>query len=135
MILYIDTNSKIEIILRLKKGKSIVAESVIRAERSQAEKLLPGIIGLLKENKSVLADLAGIEVNDGSVINNDQTGSFTSLRIGVVTANALAYGLGIPVRNSAGKCKKSGKISLVEPRYSAGPSISVKKPVKSHDGA
>jgi hypothetical protein len=44
----------------------------------------------LKKAKLKLKNLQGIEVEN-------QGGSFTSLRIGVATANALGFALGIPV--------------------------------------
>jgi len=60
-------------------------------------------------------------------------GSFTGLRIGISVANALGYGLGIPVVSATGddwimKCiqqKHSGKVVL--PMYGADPHITEQK--------
>jgi len=124
MILYINTtqNNLIEIAVK-NKGKFVCVKK-FKSERTQAEKLLPAIEKLLKANKLKLKDLKGIEVENGG-------DSFTSLRIGVVTANALAYALGIAVAGSNGKSKtiKSGKIifKVIEPIYNREPDITVKK--------
>lgn len=122
MILYIDTASNTDIYLALKKGENALFELREPAERAQSEKLLPLIDKILKNSKLKLSDLTAIEVNSNG-------GSFTSLRIGVVTANALAYGLGVPVVgvNKKDVLKKAG-ISIVEPKYSASPQITIKKP-------
>ena len=67
----------------------------IKAERSQAEKLLPAIEALIKREQASWKKIKLICVND-------EGGSFTSLRIGVLTANALAYALGIPIKAMSG---------------------------------
>ena len=54
-----------------------------------SEKLLPLINKLLKKTKKTLADLKGIVAVKGP-------GRFSAVRIGVVTANSLAYALRIP---------------------------------------
>ncbi len=103
MLLYIDTtfNDKIEIALfsQMNKKYSLLSRKEIPANRQQSEKLLPGIINLLKKNSSDFKDLKMIAVSN-------EGGSFTSLRIGVVTANALAYALGIKVRAAILKNKE-----------------------------
>jgi len=123
MILYINTASPEEIILALREGKRVVAQKKIKAPRRQGEKLLPSIAALLAAQKIRLSALKKIVVvNHG--------GSFTSLRIGVITANALAYSLGIPVEaeDQAGKkdsrgLKKFGRYSLAVPAYDRPPEI------------
>ncbi len=57
---------------------------------AQSEELLPEIDKLLAKNKVKLKDLKGIIVVCGP-------GSYTGLRVGISAANALAYGLGIPI--------------------------------------
>lgn len=122
MILFIDTTSNKDIFLALTDGKDLITELREPSERLQAELLLPLIEKLLKQNKVKLADLDGIEVNNHG-------GSFTSLRIGVVTANALAFALGIPVIGIDKKdVKKKKGISIIEPKYSFEPQITMKKP-------
>lgn len=51
---------------------------------------------LLTKNKLAYVDLTGIIVFEGP-------GSFTGLRIGVSVANALAYGLKIPIASAGGE--------------------------------
>lgn len=90
MILYIDTSNNKDIILTLMNGKSI-KKAKIKAEFQQCELLLASIDSFLAKNKVKLNDLTEIQVKN--------TGEgFTSLRIGIVTANALGYALGIPVK-------------------------------------
>ncbi|MFH0973018.1 MAG: hypothetical protein V1768_03475 [Patescibacteria group bacterium] len=89
----------------------------------QAEKLLPAIDKLLKKNKIKLSDIKKIQVEN-------QGGSFTALRIGVVTANALGYALGIPVEGTqklenrqqitdSRNQKSKNNFSVVEPIYTS----------------
>ncbi len=115
MILSIDTIDNVNILLKLEDGGKIL-ESKISAERTQGEKLLPAINNLLKSAKKSLKDLKEIKVADTG-------GSFTSLRIGVATANALAFALNIPVIGFSGhKIEKDGLI-IVEPEYDREPDI------------
>jgi tRNA threonylcarbamoyladenosine biosynthesis protein TsaB len=116
MILFIDTTNSQAMEIGLKQGKEVLASIKIAVERTQAEKLLPEIAKLLKLNQLQLKDLESIEVNNDG-------GSFTSLRIGVATANALGFALGIPVQDMSGSAKKVGDISIVEPLYDQEPDI------------
>lgn len=68
----------------------ILAKKVWRARTHQSEELLPAIDKLLKQNKVLPKNLGLIIVNTGP-------GSFTGTRVGVATANALSFGLNIPV--------------------------------------
>lgn len=101
MILYIDTTLKDKIFLALLKEENkvfqIISLKEFGAYRQQAEKLLPNIEKLLQGEKLKPPDLKKIVVNNYG-------GSFTSLRIGVINANALAFALKIPVL--AGSLKK-----------------------------
>ena len=119
MILSIDTTSQSEVIIQLREENRIIAESKFKAARQQAEKLLPAIDKLLHKQKLKLSVLTKIEVAN-------QGDSFTALRIGVITANALAYALKIPVvakTKCQGRKKKFGKYSIVEPIYNHEPII------------
>ena len=126
MTLYINTVSAEEILIALNDGEKIIVQKKISAPRRQAEKLLPAIETLLKKQKIKLSQLKKIVVAN-------QGGSFTSLRIGVITANALAYALGIPVEaepQGQPTNKKFGIYSLVEPLYDREPNIGVSKKSK-----
>jgi len=118
MTLYINTVTNNEIILSLASGEKTIAFKKISADRQQAEKLLPAIDKLITETGKKLKAIKKIVVAD-------QGGSFTSLRIGVLTANALAYALHIPVMGESGKKsqKKVAGLTLVAPIYSAEPNI------------
>lgn len=96
MRLYIDTSNSEQIHIKL--GEKEVHEEA-RAEKSQ--KLLPTIDRLLKEINKSSRDITEIEVNLGP-------GSFTGLRVGISTANALGWALQVPV---------NGKLGLAEPVY------------------
>lgn len=129
MILFINTASYDEIIISLlsASGQKIKAKK-FKAPRQQAEKLLPAVAKLLLSINKELKDLTKIQV----VVTG---GSFTSLRIGVVTANALAYALSIPVeavstegeilKNQA--AKKFANHIIVTPQYDREPNIGIKK--------
>ena len=121
MILKIDTTQKDNIIISIKSSNKMLATKKIEARYSQAEKLLPFIEEVLKENNILLSNIKKIEViNKGE----EKTG-FTSLRIGVITANALAFALGVPVEGNKGRelNKKKYKFKIVKPIYHKKPNI------------
>lgn len=127
MILHINTTSTDNVEVIIKDGATILDKKIVSAHRAQAEELLPLIDDILKKNKISLDEIKKIQVvNDG-----DEASSFTALRIGVVTANALGYALGIPVEGTNRKkdklVKKNVKFSIVEPKYNKGPNITKKK--------
>lgn len=115
MKLYISTASHVSIILELRSGKSVVARKECEAAHRQAEKLLPEIEAMLVKTKKNLKDIEQI------IVENKGEG-FTALRIGVATANALSYGLGVAI-STPGK----GRTRLVSPEYSKEPTITKKK--------
>ncbi len=140
MILYINTVSKDEMIIALRVGKNSAAVKKgapnkntarsdaikkVKVNHNQAEKLLPALETFLKAREVKLGDLKKIVVAS-------RGGSFTSLRIGVITANALAYALKIPVvaeEKTVRKNKKFGRYSIVEPDYDREPNIGAPKSV------
>lgn len=123
MILSIDTSKGDLIEVVLKKGGKVVARKTFPARRAQAERLLPAIERLLRGKKIGLDKITKIRVAD-----DGEAAGFTSLRIGVVTANALAYALGVPVQAASGKKGKSAKgIKVVEPKYNREPNITMKR--------
>ncbi|MFA5887006.1 MAG: tRNA (adenosine(37)-N6)-threonylcarbamoyltransferase complex dimerization subunit type 1 TsaB [Patescibacteria group bacterium] len=123
MTLYINTTSHEEIIIALRDNEKTIVQKKFKAPRQQAEKLLPAIAKLLQDQKVKLQALKKIIVAN-------QGGSFTSLRIGVITANALAYALKIPVEaepKTKLKNKKFAVYSIVEPLYDREPTIGAPK--------
>lgn len=106
-----------------------IAKYVWEAHRELADSLHAKIKVLLDKNKTSLKDLTGIIVFTGE-------GSFTGLRIGTATANALAYGLNIPVVAGEGEkwieqglidINKSKPGEYVIPKYSSAPNITKPK--------
>ena len=66
------------------------------AHRELSTTLLATIRDELQREHATFADLQGIVVFRGP-------GSFTGLRIGITTANAMSYGLAIPIVGSEGE--------------------------------
>jgi len=123
MILIIDTSDNKVIKLFLEENNKTVKKKTIIADRQQAEKLLPAIELLLKSAKADLKEIEKIKVAH-------KGNSFTSLRIGVLTANALAYALGVRVETleiSKNKVKKLKDFNIVIPEYNSDPDIKIKK--------
>jgi tRNA A37 threonylcarbamoyladenosine modification protein TsaB len=123
MDLYIDTSKKEIIGLSIQKeGKNVVSLGV-EASQAQAEKLLPALDKIL--------DSAGLQKQDlNKIVVSDSGDSFTALRIGIVTANALAFALNIPVENPKGERLRLDKINIVQPKYSSEPKITKSKKKK-----
>jgi tRNA threonylcarbamoyl adenosine modification protein YeaZ len=119
MILLIDTTKANLIKLGLRQGGSIIEAIEVDTNRNQAELLLPQIEKLLKKRHLTLKDLEAIEVANGE-------GSFSSLRLGIVTANALGYALGIPVQDDSGLAKKTAGLAVIDPIYDGEPNIGKK---------
>ena len=123
----------------------LVAKSRIKAKYQQSEKLLKTIDKLLKTCGKVQRTLDLSQIKAIVVVNGP--GPFTATRIGVATANALAYGLNIPVvgikasefKNideliKKGECLsdkqiayRTSKLNIVEPFYDKEPSITKSK--------
>lgn len=118
MILYIDTTPDNLIELGLKDGQTLIAKKKFSCRRAQAEMLLPAIEAMLKAKKIKLKQIKKIEVAN-------RGGSFTSLRIGVVTANALACALGIPAAGIGEKDVR--RLKVVKPYYDRELEITAKK--------
>jgi tRNA threonylcarbamoyladenosine biosynthesis protein TsaB len=122
MNLYIDTSENKIIKLALIQDGQTVHKLEIPSEFSQAEKLLPAIEELMKKGD--------IGINDIKMIRVADTGEgFTSLRIGIVTANALGYALGIPVLSAKDRenAKNKNDFDVVSPKYDKEPNITEKK--------
>lgn len=85
----IDTSTGVAVSLA-RPGHVLAARSV-SAANVHAEQLMPLVSEVMAESGHALADLAGIVVGIGP-------GPFTGLRVGIVTAQTLAYVLDVPVR-------------------------------------
>ncbi|HET7724003.1 MAG TPA: tRNA (adenosine(37)-N6)-threonylcarbamoyltransferase complex dimerization subunit type 1 TsaB [Propionibacteriaceae bacterium] len=85
----IDTSTGVAVSLA-RPGHVLAARSVSTAN-VHAEQLMPLVSEVMAESGHALADLAGIVVGIGP-------GPFTGLRVGIVTAQTLAYVLDVPVR-------------------------------------
>lgn len=88
-ILAIDTASSVSSVAVASEGK-LQAEVTVEAGRTHSETLLSHIEGALSFAGVERSALRGVAVSIGP-------GSFTGLRIGLATAKAIAYGLGIPL--------------------------------------
>lgn len=126
MILFINTATDDKEI-NLIKNKKIIKKIIFQKRFGEAENLLLMIDKLLKEEKARIKNLKRIVVVKGP-------GNFTSLRIGILIANILAYTLKIPVYgikldelDGLLSLKfKSRKIEFVSPFYGKEPSITLK---------
>jgi tRNA threonylcarbamoyladenosine biosynthesis protein TsaB len=111
MELLIDTVSS-PVRIGITDANRVVARDEWPADRQLAETLATRIDQLLKSNGKTFADLTHIRVHAGptSALSASpaprapagKPGGFTTLRIGIVTANALAYALGVPIRGVVG---------------------------------
>lgn len=99
MILIIDSCQEEKIAL---KSQKFFREKKINGRKS--EKLLTTIAQLIKKEKNSLEKISGIIVNSGP-------GHYTSTRIGVSVANALAFAFKIPI---AGVKKPKNFFDLIE---------------------
>jgi tRNA threonylcarbamoyladenosine biosynthesis protein TsaB len=82
-------------------GETQLAYEVWEAHRRLAETIHNKIRALLKVQSKELKNVQGVVVYKGP-------GSFTGLRIGVSVANALAYGLSVPVIGANGAWIENG---------------------------
>ena len=112
MILAIDTTDKNVMKLSLKASDGLVlAETESAYGLRESQELLLAVEKLLKSISKKLSDLKSIEVANGS-------GGFSNLRLGIATANALAYALGIPLSDQYGHKKQlPPDLEIVTPEY------------------
>lgn len=87
--LALDTSTDISSIA-ISDGAEILGEHNFRHHMDLSQRLMPNIMNLLKDSKLAMSDIEAVGVSLGP-------GSFTGLRIGVVTAKTLAQTLGIPI--------------------------------------
>ncbi len=131
MYLYINTALDKMVLALIDKDGNILKLNKIAAKYQQSEKLLVNIHKLVGKN---LKKLKGIIAVKGP-------GSFTALRIGVTTANTLAWSLQIPVvdveldngsdkeliKEGFNKLLKIKKFKFILPAYGQEPNISKPK--------
>lgn len=138
MILIIDTSDDVSFTLALANVNGVlVYAKKINGQFIQAEKLLPELEKVLQKNKVKLENLSGVAVVKGP-------GGFTAIRIGVNTANTLAYALNIPVvglltkefnnlnmlsKISSAKLKKAKQNTMIRPFYGREPNITKSKKI------
>lgn len=138
MYLYINTANGNDIVLALltQQGQFLKFKK-IKAQYKQSEKLLREIDKLgtkIKGFKDLKKSIKGIIVIKGP-------GSFTALRIGLTTANTMAWGLNLPIvglmlnenidekeliLKGYNKIKKLKKFKAVMPEYGREPNITIK---------
>lgn len=127
--LFINTTKDHSIEITVRDNLKIIVRKKILAPYAQAEKLLPLIDGIFKKNNLSFKDIKKIKVSNSG-------GSFTGLRIGVITANALGYALGAPVegeirskrlspqmRDGEVRSENRKKFDIVIPIYDREPNI------------
>lgn len=88
-ILAIDTATLVSSVALAGSGR-LLAELTLQLKKTHSERLMPHIEKFLALADTDKAALTAVAVSIGP-------GSFTGLRIGLATAKALAYGLGIPL--------------------------------------
>lgn len=136
MFLFIDTASEINRVMLLDEKLNVLCEKSWKPERNQMEKLLPAIQGLCEKEceEGIFSGLKKIIVVTGP-------GPFTSVRIGIATANALSFSLNIPVlgikKDDLEKYKTldkipkklfyKGSLGFIEPFYNKEPNITKSK--------
>ncbi len=112
--------------LYLYRDGDMLDHMVWHAHRQLSDTLLTNIHHLLEKHTLTLHDINKIGVYRGP-------GSFTGLRIGITTANSLAYALFIPVTSGLGSAwqkeclEKEQDENNVTPYYGADPHITQQK--------
>jgi tRNA A37 threonylcarbamoyladenosine modification protein TsaB len=123
MILLIDSSQANLLRLSLTSKQVMMFDTIIKTHHTQSEKLLPLLEKQLTKHSLKLSDITRITVESRGE-------GFTNLRIGVTTANALGFALGIPVTPIKGKALKNKGITVVKPEYSRPPHITIQKSSK-----
>jgi hypothetical protein len=92
LTLAINTASK-QSALALIKDSSVLIERSWESNANESQKVLPGILEMLTEKNLTWKDLDEVFVANGP-------GAYTSLRVGIVIANSIAWQLKIPMRST-----------------------------------
>src|SRR5699024_11938034 len=88
-ILALDTANDV-LSIAISKNNVIVAEHTTNIQKDHSSRLMPAIVDLVEKVALKIEELDAIVVGDGP-------GSYTGTRIGVTTANTLAWALNIRV--------------------------------------
>ncbi len=130
MILAIRTDKSQAELYLVRSNGDVVDAHLWEAGRQLSSQLLHEITALLEGHHHTLTDLTGLIVWQGP-------GSFTGLRIGITTANALGYGLSIGVVGTTGDGwiargashldKSNAELALVLPEYGSEAHITAQK--------
>ncbi len=88
LVLGIDTSARTGSVALCDRA-SLIGEFTLGMERQHSERLMPALDSLLAVSGVGMEDVELIAVARGP-------GPFTGLRVGITTAKALAYGLGLP---------------------------------------
>ncbi len=120
MTLYINTILDDKFKVALLQGDNEIA-LFGRGKLREGSRLISLVDKLLKDNNVKWSKIAKIKVADSG-------GTFSSLRLGVLTANALAYGKQKEiVADSGNKPIKLKNFELLSPVYSSEPNIGIVK--------
>ncbi len=130
MIIYIDTANCQTNIALLDDDCNIIANIIWGVARNQSEELLSKIHEMLKNNHLAINQITGIIVVSGP-------GSYTGLRVGIASANALAFSLKIPIwdapldaikdRELLKRLIKQDPEKIIQANYLRPPHISISK--------
>lgn len=90
MFLYLDTTSEETHIKLFNKSGKVIDQTNWLSQKNQSEELLRKINKIIVKNCLNKHELSAIIVNQGP-------GSYTGLRVGLSTANAIAFSLNIPI--------------------------------------
>ncbi len=130
-LLIIDTTTQ-PARLALAEGKAVIAQREVGPPRELSRQLMPELQRMLADHSWQPSDLSVVGVVNGP-------GSFTALRIGVATANALALATAIPVaavtpgsldhvlQQSIDQLQTGRTTAMVLPQYGKEPTITKPK--------
>lgn len=129
MILALKTDSMIAEITLIDESGKVISQDIWEAGRSLAKDLLAHIEALIATHSS-WNDCRGVIVFQGP-------GSFTSLRIGITTANTIVYAQDIPIvgehdptnwiADGVARLERGENDRMVLPHYGADPHITAPK--------
>ncbi len=106
--------------ITLIKDKKVFVKVIEKIDQQKTRNMLLYVEKVLKDKKIDVQKLK-------SVLVENQGQGFTTTRVRVTIANALAYALSIPIQGTSGKTLKKKGIQIVEPHYSQPPNITTKK--------